>query len=83
MPLSFTIYAGSMQFVGARLLSGGVSLLNALIMTLTVNARYLFYGVSMLNRYKGLGWKKRKLAFEHTDETNSILCTTKVPPGID
>ncbi len=81
--MSFTIYAGSMQYVGVSLLSGGVSLLNALIMTLTVNARYLFYGVSMLNRYKGLGWKKGILAFELTDETYSILCTTKVPPGID
>lgn len=81
--MSFTIYSGSMQYVGVSLLSGGSGLVHAVIMTLTVNARYLFYGISMLDRYKGLGWKKWLLAFGLTDETYSIICTTPVAPDID
>lgn len=81
--MSFTIYSGSMQYVGVSLLAGGSGLLHGVVMTLTVNARYLFYGISMLERYKGLGWKKWLLAFGLTDETYSIICTTPVPPGID
>lgn len=81
--MSFTIYSGSMQYVGLSVLSGGVSLLNAAVITVTVNARYLFYGLSMLERFRGLGWKKLPLIFGLTDETYSIICTTPVPIGMN
>lgn len=81
--MSFTIYSGSMQYVGVSVLSGGVSLLNAAVITVTVNARYLFYGLSMLERFRGLGWKKLPLIFGLTDETYSIICTTPVPIGMN
>ena len=50
--MSFTIYAGSMQYVGVDLLAGGASLISAAMVTLLVNARHLFYGISMINEYK-------------------------------
>ena len=81
--MSFTIYSGSMQYVGVSVLSGGISLLNAAVITVTVNARYLFYGLSMLERFRGLGWKKLPLIFGLTDETYSIICTTPVPIGMN
>ena len=81
--MSFTIYSGSMQYVGVSVLSSGVSLLNAAVITVTVNARYLFYGLSMLERFRGLGWKKLPLIFGLTDETYSIICTTPVPIGMN
>ena len=81
--MSFTIYSGSMQYVGVSVLSSWVSLLNAAVITVTVNARYLFYGLSMLERFRGLGWKKLPLIFGLTDETYSIICTTPVPIGMN
>lgn len=81
--MSFTIYSGSMQYVGVSVLSGGISLLNAAVITVTVNARYLFYGLSMLERFRGLGWKKLPLIFGLTDEAYSIICTTPVPIGMN
>ncbi len=73
--MSLTIYAGAMQFVAVGLLSGGTSLLTMAITTLMVNARHLFYGISMLPKYKGAGIRKAYLAFALTDETYSLLCS--------
>ncbi|MBQ7737892.1 MAG: AzlC family ABC transporter permease [Oscillospiraceae bacterium] len=72
--MSLFIYAGSMQFVGVDLLSTGAGLLTAAVTTLFVNARHLFYGVSMLERYHGAGAKKPYLIFTLTDETYSLVC---------
>ena len=71
--MSVLIYAGSMQFVGVSLLTGGASVLSALIMTIIVNARHLFYGISMIDRYKKSGRYKPYLIFALTDETYSLL----------
>ena len=71
--MSLFIYAGSMQFVAVTMLSGGVSLLTAALTTLAVNARHLFYGLSMIDRYKGTGKKKPYLIFALTDETYSLV----------
>ena len=68
------IYAGSMQYVAVGLLTGGASLLTAALTTLMVNARHLFYGVSMLEKYRGIGRCKPYLIFALTDETYSLLC---------
>ena len=61
------IYAGSMQYVTIDLLAGGASLISAALMTLMVNARHLFYGISMLERYKNTGAAKPYLIFALTD----------------
>ena len=73
--MACTMYAGSMQYVAVDLLFGGVSLLTAAVTTLMVNARHLFYGVSMIDKYKGAGWRKPYLMFALTDETYSLLCS--------
>ena len=82
--MSVLIYAGSLQYMGVGLLSSGASLISAGLMTLMVNARHLFYGVSMLKRYEKLGGIKKLYAiFALTDETYSLVCSTKVPEHVD
>lgn len=80
---SVFIYAGSMQFVAVSLLAAGFNPLTTFIMTLMVNARHIFYGISMLGKYRGLGQLKPYLIFSLTDETFSILCSTDAPEGIE
>lgn len=75
LAMSTLIYAGSMQYLAVDLLAGGASLLTAALTALTVNARHLFYGISMLDRYKGAGAKKPYLIFSLTDETYSLVCS--------
>lgn len=72
--MSLFIYAGSMQFVGIGLLIGGASLLTTALTTLMVNARHLFYGISMVEKYAGAGRKKPYMIFALTDETYSLVC---------
>lgn len=81
--MSFTIYAGSMQYVAVSLLTSGASLISAALTTLMVNARHLFYGVSMIEKYKGAGAQKPYLIFALTDETYSLLCGEEQPEGVD
>lgn len=77
------IYAGSMQYLAVSLLSGGASVLTAALTTLMVNARHLFYGISMLEAYQGAGAKKPYLIFALTDETYSLVSTAALPEGIN
>ncbi len=72
--MSCFIYAGSMQYVAIGLMTGGASLITVALTTLMVNARHLFYGVSMLNKYKNVGKRKAYLIYSLTDETYSLLC---------
>lgn len=72
--MSVFIYAGSMQYVAIDLITGGASLIAAAITTLMVNARHLFYGISMIDRYRGAGRAKPYLIFALTDETYSLVC---------
>ena len=81
MAMSVFIYAGSMQFVAVTMLSGGTGILSAALTTLAVNARHLFYGISMIDRYKGTGKKKPYLIFSLTDETYSLV--SQKEPGQD
>lgn len=83
MLMSMTIFAGSMEFVAVNLLLGAFDPLQALVITLTINARHLFYGISMLGKYRGTGWKKPYLIFGLCDETFSINYTADVPDGVD
>lgn len=80
--MCITIYGGSMQYVAVDLLSGGASLITTAIMTLMIHARHLFYGLSMLVKYRDVGKAKPYLLFGMTDETYSLVCTTEVPEGI-
>ncbi len=77
--MSALIYAGSMQYVAIGLLGSGASLITAAITTLMVNARHLFYGISMLDKYRDVGASKPYLIFALTDETYSLVCTDTLP----
>ena len=77
------IYAGSMQYLTISLLSGGASILTAALSTFLVNARHLFYGISMVETYRGAGKKKPYLIFALTDETYSLVSRTKLPEGVN
>ena len=81
--MALTIFAGSMEFVTANMLLGAFNPLQAFAMTLMVNARHLFYGLAMLDRFRGLGWKKLYLIFGMCDETFSVTCSTRAPEGVD
>ena len=81
--MSLLIYAGSMQYVGVGLISGGASILTTAITTVMVNARHLFYSISMIDRYKDAGKYKPYLIFALTDETYSLLCDGHAPEGED
>ena len=78
--MSLLIYAGSMQYVASDLLSGGASLITMAITTFLVNARHLFYGISMIEKYKDMGKIKPYLIFSLTDETYSLVCTEEEKP---
>lgn len=73
--MSLLIYAGSMQYVAVDLISGGASFAAMALTTLMVNARHLFYGLSMVEKYKNTGKAKPYLIFALTDETYSLVCS--------
>lgn len=83
MFMSMTIFAGSVEFVAVSLLLGAFNPLQALAMTLMINARHLFYGISMLDKYRGNGLKDIYLIFGMCDESFSINYTADIPEGID
>ncbi len=77
------IYAGSMQYLAIDLLTAGASLITAAIATVMVNARHIFYGISMLEPYKKVGKIKPYLIFSLTDETYSLVCSNHMPEHIN
>lgn len=81
--MSLTVYAGSMQYVAIDLLAGGATLISTALMTLLVNIRHIFYGITMLEGYKDTGAKKPYLVCALTDETFSLVCSPKLPEGVD
>ncbi len=83
MVMSLTIFAGSVEFVAVNLLLGAFNPLQALALTLMINARHLFYGISMLDKYKHTGWKKFYLIFGMCDESFSINYTANIPVDVD
>lgn len=82
LAMSLFIYAGSMQFVAVSLITGGASLITTALTTLMVNARHLFYGISMVDSYKNAGRKKPYLIFALTDETYSLVSQNRIPDGM-
>ena len=81
--MSLLIYGGSLEFVAVEMLLSPFASLQTFIMALLIQARHLFYGLSMLDKFKGLGWKKYYLIFGMCDETFSINCSAKIPDDID
>lgn len=82
LSMSLFIYAGSAQYLAVELLRKGVSLLSAAMAILVVNARHLFYGLSLVDAYKDAGAKKPYLIFGLTDETYSLVTQNKTPAGM-
>ncbi|HPF88482.1 MAG TPA: AzlC family ABC transporter permease [Candidatus Limiplasma sp.] len=81
--ISATVFAGSMEFVAVKLLLGTFDPIRVLLMTLIINARHLFYGISMLDTYKNVGRKRFFLIYGMCDESFSINCTASIPPDVD
>lgn len=72
--MSLLIYAGSMQFMAINLISAGAGMITVALTTLMVNARHLFYGISMIDKYKETKPYKPYIIFALTDETYSLVC---------
>lgn len=81
--MALTVYTGSVEFLLGNLLLGSFNPLQTFLMALMVSARHLFYGLSMLDRYKGLGWKKFFLIFGLSDETFAVANSSQPPSHID
>lgn len=79
LAMSIFVYAGSLQYASIPMLAAGVHPLYAFLMALMINARHIFYGVSMLKKYNGAGPRKLYLIFGLTDETFSVVCGEKIP----
>lgn len=83
MLMSLLVYAGSGQYLAVNFFVPGISFVQVIFMTLMVNVRHIFYGISLLEKFNNMGRKRWYMIFGLTDETYSLLCTTKVPDGVD
>ena len=81
--MSTMVYAGSMQYVAVNFFTGGISLISIAFITLMVNIRHVFYGLSMIDKFRDMGKFKPYMIFALTDETYSLLCLTDTPPEIN
>lgn len=81
--MSLTIYAGSGQYLGVELLDTGAALGSVAVMTFILNFRHLVYGLSMLEKFKGMGPRKLYMIFSLTDETYALLSSARVPERVD
>lgn len=81
--MGVTVYAGSMQYVAVDLLAAGASLVSVALMTVMVQIRHLFYGITMLPKYSKAGKKKIYLIHALTDETYSLVCKPYLPDDVD
>lgn len=76
--MSIFIYAGSLQYLGVELLSAGANVVATVILSLVVQARHIFYGISMIDKFKKIKAKKPYIIFALTDETYSVICASDV-----
>jgi 4-azaleucine resistance transporter AzlC len=83
MIMSIIIFGGSLEFVAVEMLLSPFAPAQVLVMTLLIQARHLFYGISMLDKFKDMGWKKFYLIFGMCDETFSINYTANIPADVD
>lgn len=83
MLMAMTIFSGSVEFVAVKMLLGQFHPLQSFLVALLICARHLFYGISMLDKFKGLGWKRIPLIYAMCDETFSVNYTARIPDGVD
>ncbi|NEG95384.1 branched-chain amino acid transporter AzlC [Bifidobacterium sp. SMB2] len=83
LAMGYVIFAGSMEFVTVNLLLSPFAPWAAFLLAIMVNARHLFYGLSMLDTFRGLGWKKPYLIFTMIDETFAIDSSVHIPTSVD
>lgn len=81
--MSLLVYAGSGQYLAVNFFVPGISFVQVVFMTLMVNIRHIFYGISLLEKFNKMGKKRWYMIFGLTDETYSLLCTTKIPEGVE
>jgi len=81
--MSLMCFAGSMQFLTITLLTTAFDPLQAFLLSIMVNARHIFYGLAVLEKYKGLGKLRAFLIFTLTDETFSLVSTLEPPAGVE
>lgn len=81
--MSVMVYAGSGQYLAVNFFVPGISFVQVIFLTFMVNVRHIFYGISLLERFNKIGKSRWYMIFALTDETYSLLCTTKVPEGVD
>ena len=81
--MSMTIYAGSGQYLGVSLLSSAAPLADVALLTLIINFRHLVYGLSMLEKFRGMGARKWYMMFSLTDETYALLAGVEPPEGVE
>ena len=81
--MSLVIYAGSGQYLGVSLLAAGAPLTQVAFLTLVINFRHLVYGLSMLEKFRGMGLRKLYMIFALTDETYALLSSARAPEGVD
>ena len=81
--MSMLIYGGSLEFVAVAMLLSPFAPLQVFIIALLIQARHLFYGLSMLDKFRGTGWKKFYLIYGMCDETFSVNYTADIPEDVD
>ena len=81
--MSVTIYAGSGQYLGVSLLAAGASVGQTVLLTFVINMRHMVYGLSMLEKFRGMGWRKPYMIFSLTDETYALLSAAQAPAGVE
>ncbi len=81
--MSLTIYAGSGQYLGVTLLATAAALGTVAVMTLLINFRHLVYGLSLLEKFRGMGIRKLYMIFSLTDETYALLSSAQAPVGVN
>ena len=81
--MSLLVYAGSGQYLAVNFFTPGISFVHVIFMTLMVNIRHIFSGISLLDKFNQMGKKRWYMIFGLTDETYSLLCTTKIPEGVE
>lgn len=83
MIMAFVIFGGSLEFLAVEMLLSPFAPVQVLLVSLMIQARHLFYGISMLDRFRGMGWKKFFLIYGMCDESFSINYTAKIPDDCD
>jgi len=81
--VSTVVYAGSGQYLAVNFFVPGFSLIQAVFLTIMVNIRHVFYGLSLVGRYNRFSAKRWYMIFGLTDETYSLICTTDIPEGCE